>query len=111
MAKSFKVQVKNSGYSSRWGSIWAKVNEFNSLFPEEYTGDIYARRNENIWAVYNSYKNNKSVSGSIPFKYNTCSKMDVTLGNRYSGGIITEYRDSLKVYLNNYCLLYTSRCV
>lgn len=102
LAKSFKVQVKNSEYSSRWGSIWAKVNEFNSLFPEEYTGDIYARRNENIWAVYNSYKNNKSVSGSIPFKYNTCSKMDVTLGNRYSGGIITEYRDSLKVYLNNY---------
>ncbi len=102
LAKSFKVQVKTSQYSGRWGSIWAKVNEFNSLFPQEYTGDIYARRNENIWAVYNSYKNNKSVSGSIPFKYNTCSKMDVTLGSRYSGGIITEYRDSLKVYLNNY---------
>ncbi|MDE6636448.1 MAG: glycosyl hydrolase, partial [Lachnospiraceae bacterium] len=102
LAKSFKVQVKTSQYSSRWSSIGAKVNEFNSLFPQEYTGDIYARRNGNIWAVYNSYKNNKAVSGSIPFKYNTCSKMDVTLGNRYSGGIITEYKDSLKVYLNNY---------
>lgn len=102
LAKSFKVQVKTSQYSSRWSSISAKVNEFNSLFPQEYTGDIYARRNKNIWAVYNSYKNNRAVSGSIPFKYNTCSKMDVTLGNRYSGGIITEYKDSLKIYLNNY---------
>ncbi len=102
LAKSFKVQVKNSEYSSRWSSISAKVNEFNYLFPQEYTGDIYARRNENIWAIYNPYKQNKSVSGTIPFKYNTCSKVDVTLGNRYSGGIITEYKDSLKVYLNNF---------
>lgn len=101
LAQSFEVQIKKSTYSTRWPTIDAKVSEMNTLFEQEYTGDIYAGRNENTWVVYNPYKTNQTASGSIPFKYNTAASMDVTL-TRYGAGIINEYADSLNVYLNNY---------
>lgn len=100
-AQSFKVQIKKSDYENRWPTIDAKVNEFNSLFPSEYTGDIYAGRNENSWVVYNPYKVNQTASGTIPFQYNTSESVDLTL-SRYSSGILNEYRDSVDLYLNNF---------
>ncbi len=103
-AQSFQVQVNKSGYSSRWPSIAAKQSEFNTLFPQEYTGDIYAGRHENAWVVYNPYKTttiNTTASGNISFKYNTCDSMDLTL-SQYSAGVVRETATNLTVYLNNY---------
>ncbi len=101
LAKSFEVQVKKSDYASRWPDIASKVTEFNNLFASEYTGDIFAGRNENRWIVYNPYKANQTASGSIPFQYNTAQSIDLTLSH-YSSGILNEYRDSVSLYLNNY---------
>ena len=108
----FEVVVKKSQYAPRWGNIQTKVNEMNTLFPQEYTGDIFAGRIENTWVTYNPYmgesesngfyQKNKPASGSIPFKYNTCEKMEIALPN-YSLAVINEFSDKLEIYLNNFC--------
>lgn len=100
-ANSFQLKVNKSSYASRWPGVTSKVNEFNSLFPSEYTGTMYAGRHENGWVTYNPFKTNRTASASIPFKYNTCSSMELTY-SQYSAGIIKEYQNRLNVYLNNY---------
>ncbi len=131
----FDIIVRKSQYSNRWPTIQAKVDEFNELFPEEYTGDIYARRNKNTWVTYNpymhdpmtvnwnqlpsedDYKNrvvteatdpqffikvqNNTATGSIPFKYNTCDKMEITHSN-YGISVVKELPNKLEVYFNNF---------
>ena len=110
LANSFEYQIKKSEYDTRWPSVSDKVSEFNSVFPEEYTGDIYAGRYDNTWVIYNPYKSglvvngtreNKTASGHIPFKYNTCEAMDLTY-SRYSSSIVREYADSVTFYLANF---------
>jgi hypothetical protein len=101
LANSFQVQVNKTDYSTRWPAIADKVTEFNNLFPEEYTGDLYAGRHENGWVTYNPYKTGQTASGSIPFKYNTSDSMELTY-SRYTAGVIKEYSDHLKIYLSNY---------
>ena len=100
-ANSFQVQVNKSGYSTRWATLSAKQNEFNTLFPSQYSGDIYAGRHENGWVVYNPYKTNQTASGTIPFKYNTSDSIGLTL-SQYTAGIIKETASQLKIYLNNF---------
>ncbi|HLP76083.1 MAG TPA: glycoside hydrolase family 98 domain-containing protein [Candidatus Paceibacterota bacterium] len=102
LANSFQVKVSKSAYSTRWPSLTAKTNEFNSLFPQEYTGDICARRLENQWIVYNPYKFiGQSASANIPFKYNTCDSMDLTF-SEYTAGVFTEISNKVTFYLGNY---------
>jgi hypothetical protein len=103
-AQSFAVKVNKSDYASRWPGIADKTNEFNSLFPSEYTGDIYAGRHENAWVIYNPYKTtttNRTASGSIPFKYNTSGHVDLTL-SQYASGVMKEFSNSVTFYLCNY---------
>ncbi len=101
LANTFQVQVDKSVYSNRWPTISSKVAEFDSLFSEEYTGDIYAGRYENGWVTYNPFKTGQIASGSIPFKYNTCDHMELVY-SQYTAGVIKEYSDSLTIYLSNY---------
>ena len=54
-AKKLQV-VKVSEYNTRWPNEAAKVAELNELFPQEYTGDIYAAHAENTWMTYNPYQ-------------------------------------------------------
>ena len=100
-AISFQLQVNRSAYADRWPTIADKVNEFDNLFPQEYTGDLYAGRHENGWVIYNPYKTGQTAEASIPFKYNTCDHIDLTC-SQYTSGIIKEYPDYLTIYLNNY---------
>jgi hypothetical protein len=100
-AQSFQLKVNRSAYSSRWPTIAAKTNEFNSLFPQEYTGDLYAGRHENGWVVYNPYKTGQTASNSIPFNYNTCDHVDLTF-SQYTSGVMKEYSNSVTFYLANY---------
>lgn len=101
LAESFEIQVNRSDYNNRWPTVAAKVDEFESLFAEEYTGDLYAGRHENGWVVYNPFKTNQQASGSIPFKYNTSDRMELTF-SQYTAGVVKEFADSLTFYLNNY---------
>jgi hypothetical protein len=100
-ANSFQIKVNRSSYDSRWPSVASKVTELNSIFPQEYTGDLYAGRNENGWVTYNPYKTGKTAKGSIPFKYNTCDSMNLTY-SQYTSGVIKEYADKVTFYLCNY---------
>lgn len=100
-ANSFQVKVNKSAYATRWPNITAKVNEFNTLFPSEYTGTLYAGRHENGWVIYNPFKVDQTASANIPFKYNTCTSMDLTF-SRYTGAVVKETGTQLKIYLNNY---------
>jgi len=100
-AQSFQVPVSNSLYATRWPTITAKTNELNGLFPQEYTGDIYAGRYQNGWVIYNPYKSGQTATGSIAFKYNTCDHLALTLA-QYTAGVMKEYPNSMSLYLNNY---------
>jgi hypothetical protein len=98
----FSTVVNKSAYSQRWPTTPDKVNEFNNLFPAEYSGDIYAGRMNNTWITYNPYLDSNVVTtGSIPFKYNTCDSINLTYAP-YTTGVISEYNNKLQLYLNNY---------
>ncbi len=100
-ANAFAVKVNRSAYSARWPTVAAKVAEFDARFPQEYTGDIYAGRHENGWVIYNPFKTGQTASGSIPFKYNTAERMELTL-SQYTAGVVKEYADRVTYYLSNY---------
>ncbi len=100
-ANSFQVKINKSAYATRWPNITAKTNELNSLFPSEYTGTLYAGRHENGWVIYNPLKVDQTASANIPFKYNTCSSMDLTF-SQYTGAVVKETANQVDLYLNNY---------
>lgn len=100
-ANSFQFKLNKSGLTSRWPTIAGKVAEFDSHFPQEYTGDIYAGRHENGWVIYNPYKTGQTASGSIPFKYNTSDHVDLTL-SQYTSGVMKESANQVTFYLTNY---------
>lgn len=102
--------------SNMAGNTSQKKELLNSLFQEEYTGDIFAGRHENGWVTYNPYQYDdvtdangirtlsaatKRATGVIPFQYNTCESISLDYAP-YSLGIIKEYADKVTVYLNNY---------
>lgn len=100
-ANSFQMKINKSSYSTRWPSISSKVDELNTMFPQEYTGDLYAGRNENGWVVYNPYKMGQRASASIPFKYNTCDHMYLSFA-QYTSGVVKEYSNKTTFYLCNF---------
>ena len=97
------------------GNTDSKVAYLNSIFEEEYTGDIFAGRNENGWVTYNPYQyddvttdgvrtlsaSTRRATGTIPFKYNTCRSMSVDYAP-YSLCIVREEPSALNMYLTNY---------
>ena len=102
LAHSFAFQIDASQFASGtgWGDVTYKQKRFNEVFPEEYTGDgMYAGRHENSWVAYNCYADTKTAS--IPFKYNTCEKLELAFG-KYSVAVIKEYADNVDFYLSNY---------
>lgn len=104
IAKTIPVQVKKSAYSSRWGTQSKKVNEFNSLYPEVSSGDLYVNRYHNRLVTYTPYtylNNKKTAEASIPLQYNTCDTLKLLYG-KLSSGYIQEYADHIDFYLNNY---------
>lgn len=102
VAESFEYVIYKSEYDDMFPTIEDKVEFFNEIFPQEYTGDIYAGRYENRWAIYCPYKNTgSSASGVIDLKYNTCDTMGFELP-RYSNVLVNEYSDHIDLYLNNY---------
>ena len=98
----FTTNVLQSQYSTRWPTITAKTNEFNSYFPSEYTGNAFVARRDNQWLTYNNMLNsNITESASIPLQYNTCTNLSLTYPPQ-TFAIITESNQSLQIYFNNY---------
>ncbi len=103
-AKAIPLQVKKSGYSSRWSTQTRKVNDFNNRYPEVSKGDLYVNRYRNQLVTYTPYtylNKKKTASAEIPLQYNTCDSLRLTYG-KLSSGIIREYADHIDFYLNNY---------
>ncbi|MBQ8623586.1 MAG: carbohydrate-binding protein [Oscillospiraceae bacterium] len=101
LSYDFDLVVYKSKYKQTWTNVNEKVEEFNELFPEEYTGDLYAAHYDNVWVTYNPYKANQTATGLIPLQYNTCESMELTY-SRYTTGLVNEYADKITFYLNNY---------
>ena len=99
--KLFEKVMKKTEFDSTWETVLDKVLDFDDMFPEEYTGDLYAGRYENNWVIYNPYKRNQTGSAEIPFKYNTASSISFTFP-RYSSAVMQEYPDRVDIYLSNY---------
>ena len=103
-AAQIPTLVKKSTRTTRWSTVDKKVEEFNSLYPEEYKGDLYVNRFRNQLVTYTPYSNingKKSASATIPLRYNTCDTLELKYGV-LSSGIIREYNDHLHFYLNNF---------
>ena len=103
-AKAIGVKVNKSAYSSRWGTQSKKQKEFNELYPEVSTGDLYVNRYRNQLVTYTPYtylNKKKLAKADIPLQYNTCNSMKLTLG-KLSSAVIREYVDHIDFYLNNY---------
>lgn len=98
------------------GNTAGKLENLNSLFPAEYSGDIFAGRHENGWVTYNPYQYDdvtdgngvrtlgiatQRATGVIPFQYNTCASVDLDYAP-YSLGIMKEYNNKVTFYLQNY---------
>ena len=101
VAKSIPTVVKKS---VKWSSTDAKVNQFNSLYPEVSTGDLYVNRYRNHLVTYTPYSylnKKKSATGIIPLQYNTCETLKLYYG-KLSSGFVREYADHIDFYLNNY---------
>ena len=48
LANSFTYKINQSSFNGAWGSdVQLKIGKFNRIFPEEYTGELYAGRIEN----------------------------------------------------------------
>lgn len=99
VAKSFLYKINASQFESGYGDVQMKQSKFNRIFPEEYSGNMYVGRHENAWVAYNAYADNRNAS--IPFKYNTCEKMELAFA-KYSVSVIKEYADKATFYLTNY---------
>ena len=97
----FERVMKKTEFDATWETVLDKVFDFDDMFPEEYTGDIYAGRYENNWVIYNPYKRTQTANGEIPFKYNTAQSISFSLP-RYSTAVMQEYADSVSIYLSNY---------
>ena len=103
-AKAIPVRVNKSAYSSRWGTQSKKVKEFNELYPEVSTGDLYVNRYHNQLVTYTPYtylNSKKRASADIPLQYNTSQSMHLSYG-KLSSGVIREWADHIDFYLNNY---------
>ena len=104
LAKSIPVQVKKSQYTSRWSTQTKKVSDFNTQYPQVSTGDLYVSRHKNQLITYTPYtylNKKKTAKALIPLQYNTCESLELTWG-KLSSGVIREYADHIKFYLNNY---------
>lgn len=104
LAQTIPVQVKRSSYSSRWSTRNKKVAEFDKLYPEVSTGDLYVARHRNELVTYfpfSYFNKKKSASAKIPLEYNTCDSMYLSY-SRFGNGIVHEYEDHIDFYLNNY---------
>lgn len=100
-APPFPLTVNVSAYATHWPTLQAKIDEFNSYYPQEYTGNIYAGRHDNVWVTYNPYKTNQTASGTITPKYNSCAAIALTYAP-FTAGVITESAGQLNFYLTNY---------
>jgi len=100
-ARKVDRQVNVSDYAKRWPTEKAKVDEFNSIYPQEYTGDMYVGRNKNCWVVYNPFKTGQMATAHVPLKYNSCEAMDLKF-TRYSAALIKELKSGMQIYINNY---------
>ncbi|NPD91364.1 glycosyl hydrolase family 98 [Prevotella sp. PMUR] len=104
IAKTIPVVVKKSERTKRWPSEARKVEEYNKMYPETSTGDLFVARHKNQLVVYTpyTYLNSKTTaSATVPLKYNTCGSLNLTLG-QLGSGVVREYADRIKFYLNNY---------
>ena len=104
------TSFKKSAFDKTAFDTWMNEN-----FPQEYTGDIYAGRQENVWVTYNPYQydektedgyricgmSTKRAEGVVPFLYNTCESITLDYAP-YSLGVVSEYADKVAIYLTNY---------
>jgi hypothetical protein len=98
----FPVAVNQSAYASRWSSDSAKVREFDALFPAVSSGAMFIARQGNRWLSYNPAINTDVRSqGQIPLRYNTCKEVRLDYA-AHTFGIMTESKDKLELYLNDY---------
>jgi hypothetical protein len=99
VAKSFAYQINQSNFDALWGDVKFKTGKFNSVFPEEYSGELYAGRLENGWVIYNGLAGVRTAD--VPFKYNTCGGMNLAF-DKYTVAVVKEFASQVSFYINNY---------
>jgi hypothetical protein len=96
------IIVKKSEYKTLWPTESQKVSQFNTLYPEVSTGDMYVSRQNNSLYAYNPWLNtNITTAAAIPLKYNTCESVELSY-EPHTFSVINESANKLQIYLNNY---------
>lgn len=96
------TQTGGQSYASRWPEEADKTAELNRLYPEEYTGTMYAGRRGNRWLAYNPYVNtDMDTYADIPLQYNSCEAVSLSF-TPHTFAVVSEHAGGLDIYLNNY---------
>jgi len=105
--------IKRSDYNNNTNNVHTnKVSIFNQQYPDAVIeeGDLFVGRHKNALVCYYPFSDRKKNDdgtykttsyAKVPFKYNTCSNMELTFGV-FSSAHVKEYADHLDFYFNNY---------
>ena len=100
------IEIVEQG-DTRLSSTANKISYFNSLYPAEYSGDIFAQRLNNRWFVYNyKYNTNVNQTAQQMTLLNTEASgqewtADATL-EPHTSLVLEGSRNTVSVKLNNY---------
>lgn len=105
-AGGFDIVVTQKGggsaYGDRWQSSGDKTAEFNAIYRQVSTGDMYVGRDGSRLLCYNPYLNtNRTAAAAIPLEYNSCAGVSLTF-TPHTFCVISETRGGVDIYLNNY---------
>lgn len=92
---------KTLNISQTWSTVEEKLADLNSLFPEKYTGDIFAGEINGSWVTYNPFKGGRRAAGTLTPVSNSCSAIRIS-HSAYSMAVIRESADHLDIYMSNY---------
>lgn len=92
---------KKLNISQTWSTVEAKLADLNSMFPEKYTGDIFASEINGSWVTYNPFKGGRRAKGILTPVSSSCSAVEVS-HSAYSMAVIKESADHLDIYMSNY---------
>ncbi|WP_167357038.1 LamG-like jellyroll fold domain-containing protein [Paenibacillus pectinilyticus] len=104
VAAQFPNVLTKSSYTSNFKTRNDKLNYFNNLYPQTYSGDAFAQNVGNQWLVYNSsYAANFNQDAFIPLSAGSnFSEIDLPEMPFGTLAMIDDGANTLSVILNNY---------
>lgn len=100
------IEIVEQG-DTRIGSLDKRLEYFNSLYPEEYTGNVFAQKLDHSWYIYNSKYNENVIQTGENMALDISSQAGETWSaavtlEPHTSLILQEKEKGISVRLNNY---------